>query len=79
MDAVEVPLWNQREDYSLYSSSMTWTIEFTVPNRNRFMKSPLNRRLKRDVRFDESTLGLCNNAYSHKLGCPKSLDITTPT
>ena len=50
-----------------------------VPNRNRFLKSPLNRRLKKDVRFDESTLGLCNNAYSHKLGCQKSLDITTTT
>jgi len=58
---------------------MTWTIEFMVPNRNRFLKPPFNRRLKRDVRFDKSTLGLCNDAYSHKLGCQKSLDITTNT
>ena len=58
---------------------MTWTIESMVPNRNRFMKSPFNERLKRDARFDKSTSGLCNNAYSHKIRSQKSLDITTTT
>ena len=54
-------------------------MEFMVPNRNRFLKSLFIGRFKSDVRFGKSTSGLCNNAYSHKIGSQKSLDITTNT